>query len=117
MALIDMKLTKKQAKKTNEPIAESTQSYPYGLNIRLEKEGLDKLNLDLSDFKIGEKVTVLAIAEISEISQREFGSSSKTLSLQIQKMGIKKGSTKKDSLDWDTSKRDAEKKLHEDGVI
>ena len=96
MKLTDLKLTKKERKDTAEvPSSTGTSSYPWGLEVRLETESINKLGLDIQSFKIGEKVRIEADTEVIEISNNmsEDGNR-KTIRMQIQGLGLNKGKSK-----------------------
>jgi len=97
MPLIDMKRPKSHEK---DVVAQSTadqeEEYPYCLRIQLENYELVRLNKKITDFKVGEKVTIEAESTVVEISQHtgEGREHDSTVSLQIKQMAI---STKKKS--------------------
>ncbi len=71
--MVDMKMDKKEKEKmVPQPI--STQGkdkgpeYPYGLKIELDNESLDKMDIDLSEFDVGDNVMIMAKAKISSKS-------------------------------------------------
>jgi len=71
MELQNMKRTKKEnTKGADAPeVAGYEEDYPYGLSISLEKEGLEKLGLDISDFSIGGTVDMVCQAEVTSLSE------------------------------------------------
>ena len=92
MKLIDLKRSKKEMKK-NRDIPETTnyEKYPYGLKIQLENETLEKFDIDISEFKIGQKIRVEGIAIVNSIRiNQSMGDKAprKNLSLQIIKLGL-----------------------------
>lgn len=64
--LPSMKVTKK-AEPMKEPSEYKEPEYPYGLRISLNKDSLAKLKLSTKDFKIKDKVMIMAEAEVCEI--------------------------------------------------
>ena len=90
MKLINMKRTKTEKKGNIETCApcdsSSVEEYPYGLEIRLEKETLKKLGIDVDDIAIGRKLIVEAIAKVTNLNKSLNDSSS--MSLQITDMAI-----------------------------
>lgn len=96
MKLTNLKLTKKEKKDTTDaPSLAGTSSYPYGLEVRLETESINKLGLNIQSFKIGEKVKIEADTEVIEISNNESEDGNrKTIRLQIQNLGLSKGKSK-----------------------
>lgn len=120
MNLIDLKLTKKQAKKKHSIGMEPAgPEYSYGLEMSLGNEELDKLGLNVKALEVGGEVAVQAEARITRISMNEdYSDNRKSVSLRLEKMAVapvKKGN--KDDLDWDTPTGDAEKVLQKRGVL
>jgi len=66
-----MKRTKLGMKEAGEIPTDSSKPdpYPWGLEICLEKESIDKLGLDIDDFSIGGKVNIVCTAEVTNLSQ------------------------------------------------
>jgi len=63
--------------------------YPWGTRITLDKEPIKKLGLKLKDLEVGEKVVIVAKAEIIQLSQRQnTHSDSESIELQITEMKI-----------------------------
>lgn len=59
----------------------SREDYPSGLMIFLDKEELDKLDIDPKDHKVGDEVSLDAVAKITTV--REGG-----MTLQITDLGL-----------------------------
>lgn len=73
-----------------------TPQYPWGLEIRLEKDSLKNLGLAGKDFEIGAKVTVLAKCEVISIrTSAGRHDESETVELQITDMSLDRGQEKK----------------------
>ena len=92
MGLVSMELPKKIEKKSSPEVWRNSDKYPYGLKITLDKAILKKLGLTAKDFQSGEVVTLEAVAQVYETSDRtsiESGDN-QSVSLQITKMGISK---------------------------
>ena len=93
MKLTSMKRTKKN--KANNDVPEEATSYeegdyPYGFELRLEKDSLDKLGLDLDSFSIGGTVDMVCQAEITHLSESANKNNSRSsASFQITDMAIK----------------------------
>jgi hypothetical protein len=86
-----MKRTKseKTENKSPEVYAESEEDYPYGLEIRMEKESLGKLGLDIDDFSINTKVDIVCQAEVTHLSESVSSDDShSSASFQITDMAI-----------------------------
>ncbi len=73
MNLHSMKRTKAEKKSTSDeatPVGyDETEDYPYGLEISLEKESLEKLGLNIEDFTVGGKVDIVCQAEVTRLHQ------------------------------------------------
>jgi hypothetical protein len=75
MEMVDLKLpmrSEKEMKESCEPccIGSSQPRYPYGLQLRFEKEQIDKIP-SLMEYKIGDKVIITAEAEVTEVRKIE----------------------------------------------
>jgi len=94
MKLISMKRTRAEKKENIEPCAPSStlssvEEYPYGLEIRLEKESLKKLGIDVDDVAIGRKVHIEAVAKITNLNKSvSMSNDSSSMSIQITDMSI-----------------------------
>lgn len=89
MKMTSMKLNPKEMKDKNRPEVPSQAdkpSFPYGLRLRLEDDCLKKMALSKLP-KVGEKVSISAIAKIISVSQDE---SRKSIELQITDIGMEK---------------------------
>lgn len=120
MSLIDLKQTKKEVKSSGEvapsSISEDHPMYPWGLEVNLEEESLEKLKMSAGNFKIGQKLKMVCEVEITRISQNQsMKKKRESVNLQIQKMSLAAGGNK--GLDWDSSPDKAEKELHKRGHI
>jgi len=93
MKLQSMKRTKKEKKEYEETMAVDSmegEDYPYGLRIRLEKESLESLGLDVDDFSIGGKVDLVCEAEVVSLSESvNENNSHADVSLQITDLAMK----------------------------
>ena len=93
MKLVDMKMEpKKETKETTagccSPCCEDNPpDYPWGLQLRLEKEQIEKVP-ELANYKVGESIVLSAEAVITgiNISERR-KDDSHTIEIQIQKLG------------------------------
>lgn len=95
MKLTSLKLTPKEAKGDYDGPVPSTGKdkgprYPYGMELRLDTETLDKLGLDLSEFKVGESCMIEAKAMVTRISESQMqgGKDSRNLELQVTDISI-----------------------------
>jgi len=82
--LIDMAKTEEPDEMAS-PLAMSDNKYPYGLRINLTNEELEKLDVDHTDWKVGETFHLHAFAKVTSISQdeREGGEKCCNVGLQI----------------------------------
>lgn len=116
MTLVDMKRTKKEAKEAENVSVGYEEQYPWGLQITLGNEELNKLKLDLKNLNVGDSVAIMAAGKVTRISiSDEFKNTSKSLGIQIQKIALDFQET--DELDWNTSADMAEKVLAKRGII
>lgn len=90
--LTSMKRTKKDTKKSKGNLCEpcsTSDAYPYGLEVRLEDESLNKLDIEELP-KAGTKMTLTAEVEVSgsSSSARMGEDPRRSLTLQITKMAL-----------------------------
>jgi hypothetical protein len=71
-------------------IAPSSPAYPYGLQLRLDTECLERLGFDVSDYSVGDKLMLSALCEICETGAYEsiVGGESQNLTLQVTAMNL-----------------------------
>jgi len=67
--------------------------YPWGLELRLEREALEKLDIDIDDLSVGDVVGIKAMARVVGISdnERKYGDKTEknqSLEIQIEEMGM-----------------------------
>jgi hypothetical protein len=91
--MIDLKRKTNKMQTTLRPMPDAGYSepeYSWGLKITLEKSELDKLDIDIEDFKIGDVITAEIKAEVVRLSSSDSidGSESKCLELQVQGMDL-----------------------------
>jgi hypothetical protein len=91
-AMIDMKRPKpKKGTLTKQPEgATSSEEYPYGLRISFERQEIDKLDLDVSKLKMGQKCSISGEGEVQSISMSENKGEpdNKSISIQIKAIEI-----------------------------
>lgn len=92
--LIDMKLpkkTKEDLKKEGMVMlsTENQEQWPYGLQIRFEKEEIDKMP-SLINYKVGDMVILQAEARVTSISmsERQSGKEDHSVGIQIEKVSV-----------------------------
>ena len=71
MELIEMKRAPKEVNKMMEPCGINQDPYPYGLEISLQEEEIDKLGIDVTKVTAGEEIVVKAIASVKEVSEEK----------------------------------------------
>lgn len=76
MPLIDLAYSDKEREEYKEklcPVDENYQGpkYPWGLEFSLEGASLEKLGLDIGDFKIGQEVPLNGVARVVGLDQHE----------------------------------------------
>ena len=84
MNLIDMKMPKRksdlEAVKTD---PENREEYPYGLQLRFEKEQIEKIN-SLKKIEAGAKVSITAVGNVTEVRVTNSLTNKKRHSVEIQ---------------------------------
>lgn len=93
MKLQSMKLSKsdveRQQEKWSKPPAQDADRYPYGLELHLDNDVLEKLNLgELPE--VGSTMTLMATVKVTTVSSRDEvdGDKRNNVSLQITAMGL-----------------------------
>lgn len=97
MKQVNMAYTKAELKERNSPKACSLEyggnKYPYGLSMSLDNEALKKLGLkDLPKPGTKMQLNATVVVTSSSLNQRQDGEDNRRLELQIEKMGLAKGS-------------------------
>jgi len=69
MKLASMKMSKKESKKSEAPISYDAPEYPYGLEINLNKDALDKLGIKVDNIGINSKCSIEAKGKITSVSK------------------------------------------------
>lgn len=90
--LVSMKLTKSERKEMASPAetAYDGPEYPYGLQVNLDDDTIEKLGLAMP--KVGGELTLTACVRVTSVasSEHERGSKNRSVSLQITDMAIEK---------------------------
>lgn len=91
MPLADMKLpkkTEKELKAESLPVLDNQDRYPWGLQLRFEKDQIEKLPT-LPSYKVGDRVMIQAEATITGVrmSERQNGKEDHSVEMQIEKIG------------------------------
>jgi hypothetical protein len=86
MALVDMKLSKKESKEEVGIITTKSEGprYPYGLSLDLNDESMDKLGLSAKSFSVGEEVVIKAKAKIKSLRMNQYEGEDKSDSMELQ---------------------------------
>ena len=90
--MVDMKMPKKSKPEMEKECcvgpSAAQDRWPYGLQIRFEKEQIDKLP-SLVEYKVGDKVSVTAEGTVTAIrmSERQGGDPDHTVEIQLEKVG------------------------------
>lgn len=81
-------------KKSNKCEPYTPDAYPYSTRLSLDKDVLDKLDISPKDFKVGQKVSVQAVAVVKSLRMVE-GKDYDTneVELQIQEIGVEKSAS------------------------
>jgi hypothetical protein len=84
------KKTKEELKADMMPISMADQDrWPYGLQIRFEKEQIDKMP-SLKGLKVGDTVNIEALGTVTAVrmSERQKGEPSHSVEIQIEKVDV-----------------------------
>lgn len=86
--LTDMKRNKKEKKGSDKlSVPYEGEDYPYGLELRLDDDAMEKLGIDLPE--VGGMVTITAKAKVRSAETRNDGSGErKNCCLQIQRLKV-----------------------------
>ena len=77
LAYTDSELSERSPKVSDMPTDYKGPKYPWGLNLSLESDSLKKLGKSVSDFKVGTRVPITIMAEVSNVSMSENSDGSK----------------------------------------
>lgn len=93
MAYTDTEIAERKAdmeKCCTMPADYSGPKYPWGLELRLETNSLEKLGVDISKFKVGQELPMDIMGRVTGISinERENGERSACLTIVAAKIGI-----------------------------
>ena len=92
MKMHNMAMSKAEAKTMSEPCLVGAKDagprYPYGLEIRLNNEALEKLGIALP--KVGTSVRVIADCCVTSVSsnERQKGEPNRSVELQIERLAV-----------------------------
>lgn len=80
--LIDM--ARSESAQDATPLMPQENKYPYGLQICLTHEELEKLGVDHSDWEVGATFHLHALAKVTSISENETESNGKSCDVRLQ---------------------------------
>lgn len=88
MALVDLKMSKKDMDAESQPSASQQSPYPYGLCLRLDGDELDKLGIkDLP--AVGDEFHIQAIGCVTSVAEMNSANSeSRHIEIQIEQMEL-----------------------------
>ena len=98
MGLTDMKLTKEEGKEEYPTMVSEKSTgpqYPWGLDIDLDNNALEKLGISIEDFSVGDEIEIRAVGKIKRLSSALYEEEEQDdrMDIQITKMGISSSST------------------------
>jgi hypothetical protein len=95
MGLVNMKMSKEEAKEQSSPSIADAPRYPYGLEICLDDEAIEKLGIG-DGLNVGDEVMITAKAQVTRKSgyQTMIGEAENSIGLQITDMDVSGESTK-----------------------
>lgn len=94
--MVDMKMSKEEAKEQSSPSVNEGPRYPWGLQISLDDDACTKLGIG-DDVNVGDEVTFSAKATVTSKSgyQTMVGDAETTVGLQITDMEVGAAETSK----------------------
>ncbi len=97
--MIDLKLSKQKSEVTEAPKMAEGDRWPYGMQLRFESEQCDKMP-QLKNMKIGAKVDVSGVGEITSIRMNEEkgGKEKYSVEIQMQQIGVEGKSKSQESM-------------------
>jgi len=128
--LTSMKIDKKKMKDTVGPAVETAKQpkgplFPWGLQVTLDDSSLKKMDIKLSDYKVGDLVELYAqckVTRLSETAREGEKNPNRTMELQITDMCLEAADEEaqdkkqiEDEMDWDEDEQSADRKLKKKG--
>ncbi len=86
MKMIDLKLSKRnknELKTMAQPMENEGPRYPYGMRLTFEEDEVEKLP-HLEKMKVGEKVSISGVGEVTSIRMNENKDKKKQYSVEVQ---------------------------------
>ena len=68
---VDLALSPSEVEETQAPLAAEAPKYPYGTSISLDEKILEKMDVDRSDWAVGDIFHLHALAKVTSISEHE----------------------------------------------
>lgn len=97
MKLVSMKIdAKAREEKYAESVAIDRPAYPYGLEVRLDKEALEKLGLADALPKAGQAMKLEATVDVTNVHESDSANGGKDCSLTLQITALALAATKQD---------------------
>lgn len=92
MALVDLKMSKKDMKEESQPSVADQNPYPYGLRINLDTDELEKLGITEKNLPaVGDEIHIEAVGSVCSVSEDDTASGGYRcgVSIQIEMMELK----------------------------
>jgi hypothetical protein len=100
--LVSMKVDRSSREEKSEAMStpgDSSPIYPYGLNISLNEDALEKLDVGVGDFTIGAELVIVAKVRVDSLSSNASiaGGDSARVGLQITDLCLEDNAAKAES--------------------
>jgi hypothetical protein len=99
--LVSMKVDRSSREEKSEAISTPGDApmYPYGLNVSLDEDALEKLDVGVGDFKIGAELVIVAKVRVDSLSSNASiaGGDSARVGLQITDLCLEDNAAKAES--------------------
>ena len=92
MALVDLKMSKKDMQEETQPAVADQNPYPYGLRLSLDTDELAKLGITEKNLPaVGDEIHIAAVGEVASVSEDETASGGYRccVTVQIQMMDMR----------------------------
>ncbi len=89
MALVNMKRSKQEIKEQSKPVGVGVNEYPYGLQLNLDDDEIDKLP-GTETLQVDDYVVIKAIGKVTRVASNDIsgGDKRRDLGIQIEKLDI-----------------------------
>jgi hypothetical protein len=99
--LVSMKVDRSSREEKSEamPSIGEQSAYPYGLSLSLDEDALEKLGVDVGDFKVGDELAIVAKVSVDSLSSNSTvaGGESARVGLQITDLCLEDAASKAQS--------------------